>query len=119
MASAWLPDLRRRARAEVILLAIWGALLGLVFGAIINLWFWPYILEAGRSGMYWQPGLSLWGTLVRYAVFYAVTSLWWDAGRAGGNLLLILLFGAPVLRLLRRFQRRFTFTASGPAPSPT
>jgi energy-coupling factor transport system substrate-specific component len=118
MASAWLPDLRRRARAEVILLAIWGAWLGMVFGAIINLWFWPYI-EMGQPGMHWQPKLSLWGTLGRYAVFYAVTSLWWDAGRAGGNLLLILLFGAPVLRLLRRFQRRFTFTAPGPAPSPT
>jgi len=39
--------------------------------------------------------------------------LWWDAGRAGGNLLLILLLGAPVLRLLRRFQQRFYFIANG------
>ena len=111
MASAWLPDLRHRTHMEVILLAIWGALLGLAFGVIMNLWFWPYILEAGGPGIYRQPGLSLRETLGRYVVFYVMTSLWWDAGRAGGNLLLILLFGAPILRLLRRFQRRFHFTA--------
>ncbi|MEA3345079.1 MAG: ECF transporter S component [Chloroflexota bacterium] len=109
MASGWLPDLRHRARVEMILLAIWGALLGLSFGVIINLWFWPYLGAAGM-GAHWQPGLSLRETLGRYLLFYAVTSLWWDVGRAGGNLLLILLFGAPLLRLLRRFQSRFHTT---------
>jgi energy-coupling factor transport system substrate-specific component len=111
MASAWLPQLRRFGRAEVLLLAAWGALLGLVFGAIMNLWFWPYIVDAGQSGMHWQPGAALWETLGRYAAFYVATSLWWDIGRASGNLLLILLFGAPILRLLRRFQARFQFVA--------
>jgi energy-coupling factor transport system substrate-specific component len=47
---------------------------------------------------------------VRYGLFYLTTSLWWDAGRAVGNLLLLLLLGAPVLRLLRRFQQRFQFS---------
>jgi energy-coupling factor transport system substrate-specific component len=50
------------------------------------------------------------GTLVRYGVFYLTTSLWWDAGRGIGNVLLLLLLGAPVLRLLRRFHDRFHFT---------
>jgi len=111
MASAWLPQLRRFGRGEVILLGLWGALLGFVFGAVMNLWFWPYIVDMGQSEMYWQPGTRLWETLGRYAAFYITTSLWWDIGRAGGNLLLILLFGAPVLHLLRRFQRRFQFVA--------
>jgi energy-coupling factor transport system substrate-specific component len=111
MASAWLPQLRRFGRGEVILLGLWGALLGFVFGAVMNLWFWPYIVDMGQSEMYWQPGTRLWETLGRYAAFYVTTSLWWDIGRAGGNLLLILLFGAPVLHLLRRFQRRFQFVA--------
>jgi energy-coupling factor transport system substrate-specific component len=111
MASAWLPRLRRFGRGEVVLLAAWGALLGLVFGAIMNLWFWPYIVDAGQSGMYEQPGNALWETLGRYLAFYVATSLWWDIGRAAGNLLLILLFGVPILRLLRRFQARFQFIA--------
>jgi energy-coupling factor transport system substrate-specific component len=40
-----------------------------------------------------------------------VTSLWWDLARAVGNVLLLLLLAAPMLRLLRRFERRFHFTA--------
>jgi energy-coupling factor transport system substrate-specific component len=111
MASAWLPRLRRAGRVEVVMLALWGAVLGLLFGAIMNLWFWPYLVDVGQSGTYWQPGSGLWTTLGRYAAFYVTTSLWWDMGRAGGNLLLILVFGGPVLRLLRRFQRRFQFVA--------
>ena len=111
MASAWLPSLRRLGRVEVVLLSVWGALLGLVFGAIMNLWFWPYIVDVGQSGMYWEPGTRLLETLGRYATFYVATSLWWDMGRAVGNLLLILLFGAPILQLLRRFRKRFQFVA--------
>jgi energy-coupling factor transport system substrate-specific component len=109
MASAWLAPLRRFGRAELLLLAIWGAVLGLLFGAIMNLWFWPYLVDVGQSAGRWQPGSGLWSTLARYGTFYVTTSLWWDLGRSAGNFLLILLFGAPILRLLRRFQRRFSF----------
>lgn len=109
MASAWLPPLGRLGRVEILLLAVWGAGLGLLFGAIMNLWFWPYLINAGQSDASWQPGSGLWPALTKYATFYLTTSLWWDMGRAVGNFLLILLFGAPILRLLRRFQRRFRF----------
>jgi energy-coupling factor transport system substrate-specific component len=109
MASAWLPPLRRFGRVEVIILALWGAVLGLVFGAIMNLWFWPYLVNVGASNTHGQPGAGLWATVGRYAAFYLTTSLWWDMGRAIGNFLLILLFGAPILQLLRRFRKRFQF----------
>ncbi len=110
MASAWLPPLNRFGRVEVVMLALWGAVLGLVFGAIMNLWFWPYLANIGAShDTQWQPGSGLWATMGSYAAFYVTTSLWWDMGRAIGNLLLILLFGAPVLQLLRRFKKRFQF----------
>ncbi|MCJ7619127.1 MAG: ECF transporter S component, partial [Anaerolineae bacterium] len=112
MASAWLPQLRRFGRAEVLMLALWGAALGLLFGAIMNLWFWPYLMDLGPSSTQWQPGSGAWATLGRYAAFYLATSLWWDMGRALGNLLLILLFGVPILRVLRRFQARFQFSAN-------
>jgi energy-coupling factor transport system substrate-specific component len=109
LLSGCLPHLRQRPRLEAVLLAIWGLALGLVFGILMNIWFWPYVFTPGQSEMYWQPGLTLLETLQRYAVFYAVTSLWWDVIRAAGNFLLLLLFAAPVLRLLRRFQQRFFF----------
>jgi energy-coupling factor transport system substrate-specific component len=99
----------------VTALAAWAFLLGLVFGAIMNLWFWPFVFQPGDSAMYWRPGMTLRETLSRYAVFYAVTSLGWDLWRAAGNALLILLFGVPILRLLRRFQRRFRFDVENEA----
>jgi energy-coupling factor transport system substrate-specific component len=110
MLSGWLPQLGNRPRAEALMLAVWGFALGLAFGMLMNVYFWPYVFTPGQSEMYWQPGLGLMETLRRYTVFYAITSLWWDLVRAGGNFLLLLLFGVPVVRLLRRFQRRFYFT---------
>jgi energy-coupling factor transport system substrate-specific component len=112
LLSGWLPHLEHRPRAETIMLAVWGLVLGLAFGLLMNIWFWPYLLTPGQSEMYWQPGLGLGETVKRYAVFYAFTSFWWDLVRAAGNLILLLLFAAPVLRLLRRFQQRFHFTVA-------
>jgi energy-coupling factor transport system substrate-specific component len=111
LSAGWLPNLRRWPRAELIVLAAFGVVWGFLFGALMNLWFWPYLAVEGVVG--WQPGLALWEGLRRYAVFYLTTSLWWDLGRAGGNALLILLFGRSILRLLRRFQRRFQFAHLG------
>ena len=45
MLGAFVPNLPRHPRREVILLATWGLLLGLLFGAIMNLWFWPFIVR--------------------------------------------------------------------------
>jgi energy-coupling factor transport system substrate-specific component len=109
LLSGWLPRLDRHPRAEALMLAAWGLVLGFAFGILMNVYFWPYVFAPGQSEIYWQPGLSLVETLQRYAVFYAVTSLWWDVARAMGNFVLLLLFAAPVLRLLRRFQQRFFF----------
>ncbi|MBN1140021.1 MAG: ECF transporter S component [Anaerolineae bacterium] len=112
LLSAWLPKLHRHPKLEVAMLAGWGLVVGLAFGLVMNLWFWPFVFDAGQAGLYWEPGIGPWQTLQRYWAFYVVTSLWWDLGRASGNALLIGLFGLPILRLLRRFGRRFTFLVS-------
>jgi energy-coupling factor transport system substrate-specific component len=109
LLSGLLPNLEQHRRAEPAMLAVWGFILGLGFGALMNIYFWPYVFTPGQSGLYWQPGLGLRETLKRYLVFYTLTSLWWDIVRAVGNFVLLLLFATPVLRLLRRFQRRFFF----------
>jgi energy-coupling factor transport system substrate-specific component len=80
---------------------------GLLYGVIINVYFWPF--AAGLDGQTWAPGIGLHETLARYAAFYVATSLWWDVIRAVGNLMLILLLGAPTVRTLTRFQLRFHF----------
>jgi energy-coupling factor transport system substrate-specific component len=109
LTSAWIPDLRRRPRLEVLVLAAWALLWGFLFGAIMNIWFWPYINQPQQSAIYWEPGHGLIEVLRRYAGFYLLTSLWWDLARAIGNGLLTWLMARPVLGLLRRFERRFFF----------
>jgi energy-coupling factor transport system substrate-specific component len=93
---------------EVAVLAVFGGYWGLLYGAIMNIWFWPFAV--GPAQMYWQPGTGPWETLQRYLIFYVVTSLVWDLARMFGNMLLIAAGAKAILRVLRRFQLRFVFT---------
>lgn len=95
-------------RGEVVILAIFGGIWGLAYGAIMNVWFWPFAI--GPIDQYWAPGIGFIETLKRYGAFYLTTSLGWDAIRAVGNVLATLAFGPATLRALRRFQRRFAFS---------
>lgn len=100
LGAAWLP---RRGR-QLVWLAIYGALWGWAYGALTNLYFWPYAIQA--PDLAWQPGLSLLETLTRYARFYLVTSLAWDTMAVLGNVALVLVLGSSLLKVLERFQRR-------------
>ena len=101
---------------EVLVLALLGGLWGMLYGGIMNLWFWPY--AAGSPDQYWTPGVGLVAALQRYALFYVTTSLTWDVLRAVGNVLMILAFGKAILRVLRRFHARFAFSYAPLAPLP-
>ncbi len=59
------------------------------------------------SAISWAPGLSIPEMIKRFAAFYLATSLVYDAFRALGNVLLVVLLGAPVIMALRRFRQRF------------
>ena len=96
-----------RINPEILVLAVFGFLWGFLYGAIMNLWQWPFIM--GPQAQSWAAGLGITQTLQRYLAFYLVTSLVWDAIAALGNVLLMLAFGAPALKALRRFQNRFAF----------
>lgn len=110
LTSGWLPDMRGAKRLEIAVLAFWGALWGIIFGLLMNLWFWPYISGAhSAAGQTWESGLGLVEGVRRYLAFYLVTSSWWDAWRAVGNVVLISLLGASTLRVLRRFARVLRF----------
>ena len=115
MLSGWLPEFRRHRRWEVVMLTAWGWMVGLLFGAIMYVWFWPFLAGGAQAGQGWQPGMSVWSTLRNYLAFYLATSLWWDVGRAAGNAALLTLVAFPVLRVLRRFRRRFRFEVTAPS----
>lgn len=96
-----------RGRVEVVTLAAYSFLAGLVFGAVMNLWFWPFASYAPEVS--YAAGAPLSVNLGHYAVFYVTTSLLWDLGRSAMSLLVVLLAGSSLLRALRRAGRRAAF----------
>jgi energy-coupling factor transport system substrate-specific component len=116
LAAGWvglfagcLPPLR--GRLEIAMLAAYGAAAGMLYGAVTNLWFWPFETTGLSPQISYVPGAS-WATEVHhYASFYVATSVGWDLSRALGNALLIIIAGGPVLLALRRAARRAAFTA--------
>jgi energy-coupling factor transport system substrate-specific component len=106
MFAGLLPPLR--GKAEVLMLAAYGALAGYLFGFMLNLSFWPFSLDPSSSIAY-RPGLSFIEQWHRYLLFDATTSLGWDTGRAVTNLAAILLAGPAALAAFRRAARRANF----------
>jgi energy-coupling factor transport system substrate-specific component len=102
---------RLRGRAEILMLAAFGALSGYLFGFLLNLSFWPFSLDP-TSAISYQPGLSFAEQWHRYLVFDATTSLGWDTGRAVTNFVCILLAGPAALVTFRRAARRANFEAA-------
>jgi energy-coupling factor transport system substrate-specific component len=107
---------QHRTRLDVLILCIFGFIWGLLYGAIINVYFWPF--AGGPADQTWAPGVRLGETLARYGAFYVVTSLTWDLARAVGNVALILVLGAPMVKALERFRRRFNFEVPGHGSAP-
>jgi energy-coupling factor transport system substrate-specific component len=119
LTAGWLPR-SLPDRWRVATLAVFGAVWGLAFGMLMNLWFWPFAAPGADTdaGLYWIPGMGAVETLERYGRFYLVTSLGFDLFRAGGNVALVLLLGGPVLRLLERYRQRFVWEPWTELPTP-
>ncbi len=118
LTAGWLPSDPSHPRRRIATLAVFGAIWGLLFGALMNLWFWPFSAPGVGvdAGLYWSPGMDAAETIRRYARFYLVTSLGYDLLRAVGNVVLVLLLAGPVLRLLERYRARFTWEAWAELP---
>ncbi len=85
-------------------LALYGFVAGYLFGAVMNLWFWPFGSRGLDAG--WAPQLGGAANLRRYLAFYLQTSFAWDTARAAGNAALVLVLGRPLLATLDRAARR-------------
>jgi energy-coupling factor transport system substrate-specific component len=118
VGAGWLPHPRGQW-AEVATLLAFGVAAGFAYGALMNLYSWPFAAPGAAidQGLFWSPSLSLGESLHRYATFYLATSLAHDASRALANAVLLLVAGPPALRLLRRFARRATWVSTAPPQS--
>jgi energy-coupling factor transport system substrate-specific component len=96
-----------RGRGEVAALAVFGAAWGLLYGAITNLWFWPFWV--GGPDVTYQPGIGVFEAVRRYWNFYLLTSLGWDLMNSICNVVVLCALGGPLLRAMLRFKERFTW----------
>lgn len=103
-----LPRPPNRWALRIGYLAAYGFVTGFLFGAIMNLWAWPYV-TAG-SAIDWAPQLGPAENLGHYLRYYLVTSLTWDALRAVGNVAMVLILGRPLLTALDRAAKRMNLT---------
>jgi energy-coupling factor transport system substrate-specific component len=107
---------RTPPRARILALAAYGFVAGYLFGAVMNLWSWPFLTSG--STVAWDPGAGAATNLRHYASFYMATSFAWDTFRAVGNAALVLVLGRPLLAALDRAARRMRLDV-GPSIAPS
>lgn len=101
---------RLKGRRELAMLAAYAAGACLLYGALMDLWFWPFATGT-TSTLSFQPGASVAHNLVRFLLFHFSTALGFDIPRAAVNSALVLVAGRPVLNALRRANHRAAFAA--------
>lgn len=109
LGAGLLPQVR--GRAELGLLALYGAVGSFAYGLLLNLWFWPF--TAGLpDAIAFVPGAPIGENLFAWLRFTVLTSLGYDIPRAILTVTLILIAGPVVLTALRRVSRKAAFDAA-------
>jgi energy-coupling factor transport system substrate-specific component len=93
------------------MLAAYAAAACLVYGLLMDLWFWPFGTGTTTSLSY-LPAAGLAENLGRFLAFHATTAFGFDIPRAVLNAFLVFTLGRPVLAALRRANRRAAFDAT-------
>ncbi len=123
MCSAWIGMLAgflpRRigrwsivGRWEIAMLALYGIVAAYAFGALMNMWSWPFTLGievpgTESSSINYVPGAPVLENLHSFAIYTLLTSTaGWDTGRAITNTVAIVVLGPAILATLRRAARR-------------
>jgi energy-coupling factor transport system substrate-specific component len=117
LGAGLLPDRWRgrpiRGWPEILLLSLYGVISAYLFGLLMNMWFWPYVLGQSmgdQAGLAYIPGGPLVENLHRFLIYSLVTStVVWDTGRAITDVVGLTVLGPAVLTILRRAARRAQF----------
>jgi len=100
-----------RGRREVVMLAVYGVVAALVYGAVMNLWFWPFV-AGGDTTVSFVAGAGPLENLRRFWAFHITTSFGFDIPRAVFTAVFLLVAGGSILRAFRRVARRAAFAAT-------
>lgn len=101
-----LPTIRQRW--EPLLVAAYGAVVAVMYGFLLNLWFWPWLAPA-NSAIAFVPGDAVADNIQRWFLFNFATSLGYDLPRGVVVALLLAITARPVLGALRRATRKASF----------
>lgn len=106
--------IKRSQRSEVMVLAAFGVIAAELFGLLMDLQLWPWLLTRDTQLSYVAGG-AVSENLHRFLVFHLATSMSWNLPRAIFTALLILITGRAILGSLRRAQSKLTLPAKEPA----
>ena len=82
----------RSDRARITLLVVFGAIWGMLYGVIINIWFWAAFIYPLTLKTYLLTLLS---------------AVWWDLSHSLANVVFLSLFGTKTIAIMERFKKRF------------
>ena len=99
---------RVTGKRELAMLAAYGAVISLLYGMLMNLWFWPFVSGLPEQ-IAFVAGSPVGENLAHWLRFTLITSLGYDIPRAVLTVVLILIAGKPVLLALRRVSRKAAF----------
>jgi len=115
LAGQWRRGPRLPNWRDVLALAAVGGVMGWVVGALLDITDWIPVYR-GNPTLGWLPGMDAATSLLHFGRFYLLTSLAYDTFRAVGNVLMVLVLGAPVMAALARLRVRLTFEVVGSPP---
>ncbi|MET3963142.1 energy-coupling factor transport system substrate-specific component [Marmoricola sp. OAE513] len=111
LLAGLLPPLR--GVPELLMLAAYGLVAGVLYGTLQNLSFWPYGLGL-KTELSFVAGDPVAENLHRFVVFSFTTAFGWDLVRGITNVVLIVLTGPAILATLRRAARKASFSTTAP-----
>jgi energy-coupling factor transport system substrate-specific component len=128
MGAGLLPR-RVGGRAEIAMLVAYGVVAAYLYGLLLNLSSWPFVLGIsvpGHDGLSFVPGDPMAENLHRFVAYTLISSTGsFDTGRAITNAVALVVLGPAVLTTLRRAARRAVVTGTvsrvpaPPAATPT
>ena len=127
--GAGLLPRRLTGRSEIAVLGGYAAIACVLYGFLLNLWFWPFLSSDSGLGtaLSFVPGAPVLENLAHLLLFSLATSLAFDIPRAALAVVLVVVAGRQVLLALRRASRRAAFDVPvvfatdpkpGAAPAP-
>lgn len=121
MGAGLLPR-RVTGRAELALLAAYAVVASYLFGLLMNLSGWPFLLGVAVPGsdseLSYVAGAPLLENLHRFLLYTLLTSTGgWDTMRAVTTVVMVVVLGPAVLAVLRRAARRATITGTVAPPA--